>query len=120
MSEPCVRAARLADWPSVWLTGRPVARFAVGSTTFLTWPQKLKQLLQGNFTVGHHRNINLYTFTNRGGVNIYVNNTGIRRKSRNSPSHAVVKAHAHGNQHITGTNGLVGGVKPVHTQHTQV
>ena len=55
---------------------------------------------QGMFTVRHHWNINLHIFTDGCGININMNNLGMRSKSRDLTCYSVIKTCSDSDQYI--------------------
>ena len=79
-----------------------------------------QQLLQHLAQIANQRHIDLDVFVDFGGVDFDVNLFGLERVGRGGSSHAIVKAHAAGDEQIGFLNGVVYPCLAVHAHHAQV
>jgi hypothetical protein len=79
--------------------------------------QKLVQFCQHALDVADNRNVGGAVLADLGRVDVHVDHLGVGRKCRQAAGHAVVEAHAQGDQHIALGHRHVGGVTAVHARH---
>ncbi len=63
---------------------------------------------------GHLRSADLADF---GGVDVHMDYFGVRREGCQAAGHAIVEAHAEGDQHVARSHRHIGGVAAVHARH---
>ena len=63
--------------------------------------------------------VRLDVFVDLRPVDVDMDDGGLGRKGGEASGHAVVEAHAHGNQEVGVADGFVGGIGAVHTEHTE-
>ena len=81
--------------------------------------QHAVQFLKHSFAIAHDGDIHVNVLSNRGGINVNVDDFGSRTKLGNLAGDAIIKPGTHGNHQIRIMHGHVGHVRPVHAEHPQ-
>ena len=79
--------------------------------------QNLVELLQNALHVAHDGQVRRAILADFGRIDVDVNHFGMRREGGQAAGHAIVEAHAEGDQQIGVGHAHVGGVAAVHARH---
>ena len=71
------------------------------------------------FHVADDGHVGVYDLVDFGGVDLQVDDLGVRPETARIARHAVVEAHAHGDQEVGVADGFVGGIGSVHAEHAE-
>ena len=79
--------------------------------------QQFVQPAEDAFDIAHDGHVGRAVLADFRGVDIHVDDLGVRRKCRQAPGNAVVEPHAQGDQQVAFGQSHVGRVAAVHTRH---
>ncbi len=81
--------------------------------------EKGKNLRDDPFAVSDDGEIDPHILTDRGGIDVDVDDLGLRSKGLDLPGHPVIKSGSDGNQEIRLHHRHIGPVGPMHSQHAK-